>query len=126
MSVSKFDASVQTAGTIHACFGPASDRNVLNFYGEGELGTKAFHGLGECLIKRNYPEGDLVFLRGLPEPYIGGALTTNSITSPKSLIGEKTEPPGYAQNSIATRFGCGDAGLTKTARMHMLARQFLT
>src|SRR5262249_23396878 len=102
------DGGVQTVGKIHVCFGPSSDPDVVNFYGEGELGAVAFRGLGECALKRNYPESNLIWSRcfldlsGLPALYIGGRLTTNSINSPKSLIGEKTDPPGYVQNSIAT------------------------
>jgi hypothetical protein len=102
------DASVQTVGTAHACFGPTSDPNALNFYAEGQLGGVSFRGVGDCQNKRNYPEGGLVVSRcfldlsGLPDSYFGGRLTSNSIVSPNSLIGERTDPPGYVQSSIAT------------------------
>jgi hypothetical protein len=40
-------------------------------------------------------------LRGLLAPYVGGVLTTNTITS-KAGFGGETDPPGYTQASIAT------------------------
>jgi hypothetical protein len=105
------DASVQTVRTAHACFGPTSDPNALNFYAEGQLGGVSFRGVGDCQNNRNYPnypEGGLgvsrcfLDLSGLPDSYVGGRLTSNSIVSPNSLIGERTDPPGYVQSSIAT------------------------
>jgi hypothetical protein len=40
-------------------------------------------------------------LGGLPAPFVGGLLTTNTLTS-KAAFGGDTEPPGYTQASIAT------------------------
>jgi hypothetical protein len=37
----------------------------------------------------------------LPAPYLGGLLTTNTMTSQAALGGD-TNPPGYTQASIAT------------------------
>jgi hypothetical protein len=102
------DASVQTVGTIRACFGPGSDPNVLNFYGEGQLSGVSFTGRGDCRQTREQPESGLSLaqcfldLGKLPEPYKGGRLTSNTVTSRNNLIGEKTDPPGYVQSSIAT------------------------
>ena len=93
---------------MRSMLGPNSDPNTLNSYAEGQLGGVSFRGLGDCPTQRNYPEGVLVWstcfldLNGLPDGYIGGRLTTNSLNSPDSLIGEKTDPPGYVQSSIAT------------------------
>jgi hypothetical protein len=101
------DKSVQTVGTFHACIAN-SDPNTQQLYAEGKLGDVPFRAQGECLSNRNYPEGSLVWshcsfnLSGLPNGYTGGRFTSNSITSPNSLIGENTDPPGYAQSSIAT------------------------
>ncbi len=102
------DANVQTVGRLHACFGPTSDPDVSSFYTEGNIGAVTFTGRGECrAVRRDYPEPGLYFMRcslelsGLPSGYTGGQLTSNTINS-RSNIGEKTDPPGYTQASIAT------------------------
>lgn len=38
-------------------------------------------------------------LRDLPTAYIGGQLTTNSLTS-RAALGDRTEPDGYIQSSL--------------------------
>ncbi len=100
--------SVQTVGRLQACFGATSDPLVVSFYGEGALGTVTFTGRGECrYVKQDYPEPGMTVMRcflelsNLPKEYVGGLLTTNSISS-KTLLGDKTDPPGYTQPSIAT------------------------
>jgi hypothetical protein len=102
------DANVETVGTLHACFGATSDPEKFSFYAEGALGGKAFIGRGDCLMARqNFPEEGLLLFRcfldlsGLPEDYVGGHLTTNTVTSKRS-IGDISDPPGYVQPSIAT------------------------
>jgi hypothetical protein len=40
-------------------------------------------------------------LSGLPAPYVGGQLTTNTVGS-RNALGDRTDPPGYTQPSIAT------------------------
>jgi hypothetical protein len=72
------------------------------------LGPIAFAGLGDCRLKKpDFPErgltGGLCFLdlSGLPPRYVGGLLTTNSMNSLKT-VGAESDPPGYAQPSIAT------------------------
>lgn len=102
------DANVRTVGRLHACFGATSDPAVSSFYAEGALGAVTFTGRGECrTAKRDYPEPGLVVQRcflelsDLPSGYVGGQLTTNTINSRKNL-GDKSDPPGYTQASIAT------------------------
>ena len=102
------DANVETIGRLHACFGATPDPAVFSFYSEGVLGAVAFVGRGECrTVKRDYPEPGLAFQRcflelgGLPDEYVGGQLTTNTIIS-RNVLGDKTDPPGYTQPSIAT------------------------
>ncbi len=102
------NANVKTVGRLHACFGPTSDPAVSSFYAEGALGTVTFTGRGECrTAKRDYPEPGLrvqrcfLELSDLPSGYAGGQMTTNTINSRKDL-GDKTDPPGYTQASIAT------------------------
>jgi hypothetical protein len=102
------NANVQTVGRLHACFGPTSDPAVSSFYTEGSLGAVTFTGRGECrTVKRDYPEPGLRFQRcslelsDLPKGYLGGQLTSNTINSRKNL-GDKSDPPGYTQASIAT------------------------
>jgi hypothetical protein len=93
---------------LRACFGPTSEPPRQNFYAEIKLGSISFHGNGECLaVKVDFPEAGLfpvrcqLILSGLPAPYVGGLLTTNTMTS-RSAFGGDTDPPGYTQASIAT------------------------
>jgi len=102
------DNDVKTVGRLRACFGSTADPKLQNFYAEGALGEIAFKGRGECLIyKDDYPEPGIISLRcflhfsGLPAPYVGGELTTNSIRS-RNVLGGVSDPPGYTQPSIAT------------------------
>lgn len=101
------NADVATVGTLHACFGPVSSTNLYNFYADGVLNAVSFSGRGECVIaQRDYPEAGLMVHRcflqlgQLPEPFVGGQLTTNTIVS-RALSGV-SDPPGYTQPSIAT------------------------
>ena len=48
-----------------------------------------------------YPVHCHLKLSGMPMPYVGGLLTTNTMTSNARLGGE-TDPAGYTQASIAT------------------------
>jgi hypothetical protein len=93
---------------LRACFGATGEPARQNFYAEIKMGSMSFHGNGECLaLKTDFPEGGLFPVRcqlvmsGLPPPYAGGLLTTNTITS-KAAFGGETSPSGYTQASIAT------------------------
>jgi hypothetical protein len=93
---------------LRACLGATSERPRQNFYAEIKLGSMTFQGNGECLaLKVDFPEAGLfpvrcqLVLSGLPPPYVGGLLTTNTITS-RAGFGGDTDPPGYTQASIAT------------------------
>jgi hypothetical protein len=101
------DANVSTIGRLHACFGSTADA-TLNFYAEGVLGGVPFTGTGDCrAFKPDFPEAGITAyrcfleLRDLPAGYVGGQLTTSSVVS-RNAIGEKSDPPGYTQPSIAT------------------------
>lgn len=104
------DTSVKTIGSIHTCSGArTANPGIDNFYAEGVLGTIPFRGIGKCSVGKNdFPErGVLAFsclldLSGLPSPYVGGLLTTNSVFLTSSMLGLESDPPGYTQNSIAT------------------------
>lgn len=92
---------------LRGCFGATSEPPRQNFYAEIQLGSLSFHGNGECLaLKINFPENGLfpvrcqLVLSGLPAPYVGGVLTTNTVTS-QAAFGGDTNPPGYTQASIA-------------------------
>ena len=96
------------AAELRACFGATSERARQNFYAEIKLGSISFRGNGECLaLKIDFPEAGLfpvrcqLVLSGLPAPYVGGLLTTNTMTS-RAAFGGDTDPPGYTQASIAT------------------------
>ena len=102
------DANVEIVGNLHACFGTTSEPQVFSFYAEGNLGATPFTGKGECrVVKNDLPEPGIrtsrcfMTLDGLPRNYVGGLLTTNSITS-RNVVGERSDPPGYVQPSIAT------------------------
>jgi hypothetical protein len=93
---------------LRACLGATSAPARQNFYAEITLGALSFQGNGECLAVRvDFPEGGLfpvrcqLILSGVPAPYVGGLLTTNTVTS-KAAFGGETDPPGYTQASIAT------------------------
>ena len=97
----------KTTASLHACTSPTAG-NVYGFYGEGEIAGTRLSGTGKCtILKRDFPEPDLASitcfldLTGLKSPYVGGMLTTNSITS-RNPSGETSDPPGYTQLSIAT------------------------
>jgi hypothetical protein len=55
----------------------------------------------------DFPESGLVAVRchlvlsGLPAPFVGGLLTTNTLTS-RAAFGGASDPAGYTQASIAT------------------------
>lgn len=102
------DAKVARVAELQGCFGPTAERVRQNFYAEIKLGSLSFHGTGECLaLAVNFPEAGLfpvrcqLVLSGLPAPYVGGLLTTNTLTS-KAAFGGESDPPGYTQASIAT------------------------
>lgn len=102
------DTNVKTIGSGHACFGQSANPAAYNFYMEFLLGNAAFKGIGECLqVKVDYPERGMTVVRcflDFSDPlgrYVGGQLTTSTMWSLK-LLGVESDPPGYAQTSIAT------------------------
>jgi len=102
------DARVARVAELRACFGPTDERARQNFYAEVQLGTTSFRGHGECLaLALDFPESGLfpvrcqLILSGLPTPYVGGLLTTNTLTT-KAPFGSDSDPPGYTQASVAT------------------------
>ena len=102
------DSKANVAGELHACFGSTTDPKVISFFTEGRIAGVSFSGSGNCLVGQpDFPEkGITTFrcyldLRGLPAPYVGGLLTTNTVGS-KAVLGDVTDPPGYVQPSIAT------------------------
>jgi hypothetical protein len=102
------DTKQARVAELRGCFGPTSEPARQNFYAEIQLGSVSFRGDGECLaLAIDVPEAGLfpvrcqLVLSGLPAPFVGGLLTTNTITS-KAPYGGETEPSGYTQASIAT------------------------
>jgi hypothetical protein len=97
----------KTTASLHACTS-STVGNVYGFYGEGEIAGTRFSGKGQCtILRKDFPEPGLAWLTcfldltGLKSPYVGGLLTTNSLFS-RNPFGEKSDPPGYTQVSIAT------------------------
>ncbi|WP_421994947.1 hypothetical protein [Reyranella sp.] len=102
------DAHQARVAELRGCFGPTGDRARQNFHAEVRLGPLSFHGTGECLaLGIDVPEPGLfpvrcqLVLDGLPAPFIGGLLTTNTMTS-RAPFGGESQPAGYTQASIAT------------------------
>jgi hypothetical protein len=102
------DTNVKAIGSAHGCSGRTPDQPVFKFYLETLLGGKALKWIGDCSqVKSDFPEKGMgvvhcaFTLSDPPGPYVGGQLTTNSLTSRKSL-GLETDPPGYTQTSMAT------------------------
>lgn len=102
------DAAQARVAELRGCFGPTEERARQNFYAEIRLGTLSFRGHGECLaLKIDFPEPGLfpvrcqLVLSDLPPPFVGGLLTTNTMTS-GAAFGGVTQPTGYTQASIAT------------------------
>ena len=102
------DMNVTTIGTGHGCFGRTAEPALLNFYLELHIGKAGLRGTGDCRsMKSGFPEQGLIAWHcfvDLTDPlgeYVGGQLTSNTITSRKDL-GLETDPPGYTQSSIAT------------------------
>lgn len=102
------DAGAARVADLRGCFGPTDDRARQNFYAEVRLGAISFQGRGECLALRiDFPESGLfpvrchLVLGGLPAPFVGGLLVTNTMTT-QAPFGGDSDPPGYTQASIAT------------------------
>jgi hypothetical protein len=101
------DAQARRVAALRGCFGPTGERTRQNFYAEIQLGTLLVQGRGECLaVGLDFPEEGLFPVRcqlvlGKAAPYVGGLLTTNTLTS-KAPFGGIIDPPGYVQASIAT------------------------
>ena len=102
------NAKVAKAAEGRACFGPTSDPSTLHFYAEGSIGAMTYTGAGDCrALRTDVPEKGIILLRctlhlrNLPPPYVGGVLVSNTLSS-KAALGADTDPPGYAQSSIAT------------------------
>lgn len=102
------DLHASQVGTARGCFGFTEDPKIFNFYLSVQLGPLALSGRGECtLLRGDFPETGLNSLRctvplgSTSGVHTGGVLTTNTMSS-KAAVGERTDPPGYVQASIAT------------------------
>ena len=103
------DSNAGVIGDLRACFGPiVGDPTSFHFYAEGALGGVMLTGRGNCLSTRtDYPEAGIsgfrcyLDLMNLPLGYLGGQLTTNTVAS-RNVMADVSDPPGYAQASIAT------------------------
>jgi len=102
------DTLAHEVGSLRACYQGAVGPEEVGFYAEGVVAGIAVTGRGKCVATAaDFPEPGITSLRcflvlsDLPAPYAAGVLTTNSISS-RALLGERSEPPGYVQPSIAT------------------------
>lgn len=101
-------ASGPTVGRLKGCFGATPDSSMLSFYAEAVVHGISWIGRGECQRTRSdFPEAGFALyvchldIAGLPDRYVGGQLSTNTVISRRPL-GMQSDPPGYAQPSIAT------------------------
>ena len=102
------DAKAHEAGMLRACFDGVPGAADANFYAEGVIAGIPATGRGRCTeVAADFPEPGITSMRcflvlsNLPPPYVAGVLTTNSVTS-RGTLGERSDPPGYTQSSIAT------------------------
>jgi len=102
------DTAVKRVGTIDACFGRTADAAVFQLYGDLDVNGTTGKAFGKCTGTRNdFPETGLKLfgcnfeLFDLSGGYIGGQLTTNSMSS-NELFGTRSTPEGYTQVSVAT------------------------
>ena len=102
------NASGARAGTLHACFGPASDSLVASFYAEGDVGGVSLVGHGQCrMTKGDFPEAANLVV-DLPTRPDGTTfwIRWGPAYDKHARIAHApwTRPPiqGYAQASIAT------------------------
>lgn len=100
------DAAGAEVAAGHACLGPTDDPAVLKFYMEGVIGSIPYRGTGECRTGRqDYPEPGVtpwrcfLDLHEIPG-HVGGQLTSNTVLT-RAIVGEKSDPRGYTQPSIA-------------------------
>src|ERR1700730_6818409 len=94
---SVIDAIRQNAGRWQACFDSVPGVGDTHFYSEGKctliavpLSVAGFTSFRCFLVLSN-----------LSPPYFPGVLTTNTVKS-REPLGERSDPPGYIQPSIAT------------------------
>lgn len=102
------NAKSHVVGELRGCFAQTADPRTVLFYAESRIAELPLIGNGLCtMVRPDFPEKGIagwrchLEVRGLPAPYVGGLLTTNSVTS-KQAIGDLSDPPGYVQASIAT------------------------
>ena len=102
------DARSHEAGILRTCFDQALGVADANFYAEGVIAGVPVTGKGKCAVgPANLPEPGItslscyLVLSTLPPPYFAGVLTTNTVAS-RAPIGDRSDPPGYTQGSIAT------------------------
>ncbi|MDH3423092.1 MAG: hypothetical protein OEN00_08865, partial [Gemmatimonadota bacterium] len=82
------DARVGQVGDLQACFGPLEGGGGSFFYAEGSLGGAQFTGRGDCRPSSDRSPRDgigitrcYMDLGDLPDDYVSGRLTTNTINS---------------------------------------------
>jgi sugar lactone lactonase YvrE len=101
------DAKATRVAELRACFGATAVPAQQNFYAEIQLGSLRIIGRGDCLaLDVDRPEAGMYPVRcqlrlSAPAPFVGGLLTTNTLTS-QAPFGGDSNPPGYTQASIAT------------------------
>jgi hypothetical protein len=99
------DPNIKRIGSGHGCYGPTVN-GIRKVYAELMIGSKTFMATGECRQKSDFPERGInefhcsADLSTPDDQYVGGLMTTSSISSLKD-VGLETDPLGYTQSSIA-------------------------
>ncbi|MCP4618582.1 MAG: hypothetical protein GY844_19375 [Bradyrhizobium sp.] len=106
------DGEKKTVGSVRACFStivtaPDGSKS-LKMWGLGELAGIRVEGPGACEVLSTVepdvtPARCWFEMKALPnaDGFTRALLTTNTVFS-KNVFGNVTDPPGYAQSSIAT------------------------
>lgn len=101
------DTQFARVGELRMCLGPTEHTWVWNLHAEAVFNGIAFKGRGYCRgLKLDVPEAGLstaqcaIDVFDLPPAYAGGLLSSSSVSS-RAATGPQSDPPGYAQASVA-------------------------
>jgi len=92
-------------GELRACLA-ASDPTTAVLYGKGMLNGVTFTTRGTCVLRRDLPTSGFIVARcgeeltDLPQPFVGGQLVTNALSS-SMPVGPDSSPPGYIQSGVS-------------------------
>lgn len=95
----------KTLGELRACLA-STDPATAVLFGKGVLNGVTFTTRGTCVLRRDLPTSGFIVARcgeeltDLPQPYVGGQLVTNALSSTVP-IGPDSSPSGYVQSGVS-------------------------